>query len=367
MKIGIDCRMWDETGIGRYIRNIVTELALLDTENQYVLFVLSKDKDKINLGPNFELRIADIRWHTFKEQLILPFYFYAAGLDILFIPNLNVPVLYLKKHFVTIHDLTVLKVKTGRASTHFYLFYLLKRLGVRIALFFAIHTSKKLFTVTDFVKNEILDSYNIPNEKVLVTPCAVDPKFERKPENAAILDKYGISKPYIFYVGNAHPHKNLERLLQAFELIHKQNSDLELVLGGNKYFFYERLEREWSQSPIFNKIKFIGYVDDVDLPSLYSMAEALVNPSLYEGFGIQLLEAFACGTKVACSSATSLPEIGGNIAYYFNPKDINNMANTILACLADTDHTRIAAGFERIKEFSWKSSAQVIYSAFIGS
>ncbi|MCA9750454.1 MAG: hypothetical protein KC414_15190, partial [Romboutsia sp.] len=173
MKIGIDCRMWNETGIGRYIRNIVSELSIIDDSNQYVLFVLSKDLKEINFNSDrFKLVVTDIHWHTFREQLILPLYFYREKLDLLFIPNLNVPVLYLKKFVVTIHDLTVTKIKTGRASTHFYLFYLIKRLGVKIALWYAIKISKKIFTVSEFVKKDIIADYNVKPDKIVLTPCA---------------------------------------------------------------------------------------------------------------------------------------------------------------------------------------------------
>lgn len=361
MKIGIDCRMWNETGIGRYIRNIVNEIAKVDQVNDYVLFVLSKDASNITLGSNFKLHVTDIRWHTFREQLILPIHFYKESLDILFIPNLNVPVLYLKRYIVTLHDLTVIKVKTGRASTHFYPFYLIKRFGVKIALFVAVHRAKAILTVSEYVKKEIMESYNITSNKLTVVPCAAESNFKNTSVEKDILVKYGISQPYLFYVGNAHPHKNLERLLQAFEEVVKVFPNITLVLGGSKNFFYERLENECKGSSVFNKIKFIGFVEDEDLPALYSMSEAFVNPSLYEGFGIQLLEAFACGTKVVSSNSTSLPEVGGNIAYYFNPKDVTNMSLAIITCLKDSTPDRIIAGYERVKEFSWVRSAKIIH------
>lgn len=366
MKIGIDCRMWNETGIGRYIRNIVMELSDIQNSDEYVLFVLSKDLEEINLPTNkFRLVVTDIHWHTFREQLILPIYFYKEKLDLLFIPNLNVPVLYLKKFVVTIHDLTVTKIKTGRASTHHYIFYLMKRVGVKIALWYAIKMSKKIFTVSEFVKRDIMADYKVSANKIVLTPCAAANIF--KPildDTSSVLSKYQIKKPYIFYVGNAHPHKNIENLIIAFEKVLRKKPELTLVLGGSKKFFYERLEKEWSSKSVSNKINFTGFIDDVDLPAIYSEAEALVNPSLYEGFGIQILEAFSCGTKVVCSNTTSLPEIGGNIAYYFNPKDTDSIANSILVCLEDNSESRKTAGFQRVKEFSWVKSAQSVSNVF---
>ena len=361
MKIGIDCRMWNETGIGRYIRNIVRQLMLCDQKNEYVLFVMNKaDLDTV-LPTNFRYVETSIRWHTFKEQFVFPIYLYREKLDILFIPNLNVPVLYFKRFVVTIHDLTVLKVKTGRASTLPTFLYKIKRLGVRIALWFAVKRSLKIFTVTEFVKKEITEYYTISDDKILITYCAAEKRFVPSRDiDGNVLKKYGIKKPYIFYIGNAHPHKNLERLVDAFERVLEEYPNLKLVLGGKKTFFYARLEKEISNRDYSKSIVFTDFIDDSDLPVLYSESEAFVNPSMYEGFGIQTLEAFSCGTKVVCSNTTSLPEVGGNIAFYFNPKDVKNIAESISTCLKDVASDRKMAGFNRVKDFSWEKSAEIV-------
>jgi glycosyltransferase involved in cell wall biosynthesis len=362
-RIGIDCRLWDETGIGRYIRNIVDNIAKTDTQNEYVLFVLSKDFDQINLPSNFKKVRTDIRWYTLKEQLVLPFILYKQKLDILWVPNLNVPVLYLKRFAVTIHDLTVVKIKTGKASAHFYPLYLLKRFAVWLPLYFSARFARAIFTVSEYVRSDLTETLNIDEEKVFVTPCAVDSKFKKEPlgKITEVCTKYRVSDPYLFYVGNAHPHKNIGNLIKAFEIVKKDFPNMQLVLGGDKKFFYERIEQGIKDTEIAKSIRFIGYVDDYDLPALYSGAEAFVNASLYEGFGIQILEAFACETKVVCSNTTSLPEVGGNIAYYFNPRDINNMAKSIVTCLNDSSGQRISAGLARVKDFSWERSARIVH------
>lgn len=363
-RIGIDCRFWFETGIGRYIRNIVTELAELDKENHYVLFVLKKDYDAIRLPTDFKYKkvLADVRWYTFAEQVKLPIIYYKERLDLLFVPNLNIPILYFKKFIMNMHDLTVIQMRTGRATTLPYPIYVGKRAAANFTFWYGAFFARAILTVSHFVKGEILQKFAIAKEKVYVTPCATDKKFYRRSgeEVTNTLRLYNIKQPYIFYVGNAHPHKNLERLIQAFELIHKDQPDLQLVLGGKKDFFYTRLEQEWENTDIFKFIRFTGFIDDEDLPALLSGAEALVNASLREGFGIQILEAFACGTKVVCSNTTSLPEVGGNIAYYFNPKDITNIAASVFTCLNDKSEKRIQAGLEHVKKFSWRTSAQLV-------
>ena len=365
MRIGIDCRMWNTT-TGRYVREIVNQIVKLDSENEYVLFFLDKDFDNVNFPKNFKKVRADITWHSFAEQLVLPFIFLREKLDLLHIPHFNLPILYPKKFVVTIHDLTILRVNTGRASTRNYLFYQVKRLGFKLALFVAVWRSKKILTVTNFVKDDIVKTFKVSADKVLVAPNAVSGDFSRATEEQIehTLPKYNIKRPYLFYVGNAHPHKNVEGMLTAFEIVLEMHPELQLVLGGKKHFFYERLEEEWKDSKVFSKLDFTDFIDDSDLPILYSGSELFVNPSKYEGFGLQLLEAFSCGTKVVCSNTTSLPEVGGNAAYYFDPRDTKDMAATIIEALDEPRDAKDSLGHARVKAYSWETSAQKILDLY---
>lgn len=363
MKIGIDCRMWNETGMGRYIRNTVSQLMELDNTNEYVLFMKSEVIDTVETPSNFKKVLADVPWHTFREQFILLYIFLKENLDLLHVPTPNMPVLYPKKFVVTIHDLTILRVKTGRATTLPYPLYLLKRLGFRINLLFAIARASKIFTVSKFVKNDIANTFKISASKIVLTPNAVEPAFKHK-EDPYILEKYGIKPPYLFYIGNAHPHKNLERLILAFQIVHRSNQNLSLVIAGKRTFFHKRLEAELASNSIKDYVLFPGFIDDADLPKLYSSAEAYVNPSMYEGFGIQLLEAFACGTKVISANTTSLPEIGNDIAYYFDPKNTEEMAAAIIKALSENDALRKEKGLKRVQDYSWKQSATTILSTY---
>ncbi|MFA5776344.1 MAG: glycosyltransferase family 1 protein [Patescibacteria group bacterium] len=368
MKIGIDARFWSQTGIGRYIREIVGELAKLDAQNDYVVFLIESDFDSVTLPSNFKKVKTNIHWHSFSEQLILPLLYLKENLDLLFVPHFNVPIFYPGKFVTTIHDLTVLRVRTGRVTTLPYPVYMVKYFGAFLAHLIAIKRSQKIFTVSQFVKNDIVKTFRVDPRKVVLTPCAVDESFIRRQDNevAAVLQKYKTHKPYLFYVGNGYPHKNLERLVKAFELVIKDFPNLSLVLGGKKNFFYERLEKESASLVVCGRLVFPGFIADSDLPALYSGAEAFVNPSLYEGFGIQTLEAFACGCKVICSNATSLPEIGGDLANYFDPCDINNMAKVIKSALVKTSSDFAAKAINRARQFSWRSSAQTILEVVKG-
>lgn len=366
MKIGIDCRMWNETGMGRYTREIVKSLALLDQTNSYVLFFRSDVIDTIELPLNFKKVRADIYWHTFKEQLLFPLILLKENLDLLHIPTPNCPVLYPKKFVVTIHDLTILRVKTGRATTLSYPLYLLKRIGFRINLINALYRSSKVFTVSDFVKQDIVKTYKISPDKVIITKNAVDPKFKPASEQEVLnsMNKYKINSPYLFYIGNAHPHKNLERLIEVFGSISQQHPDYQLILGGKKDFFYTRLAEEVKGKPFANKINFIGFVDDVDLPSLYTGAALYINPSMYEGFGIQVLEAFACGVMVVCSNTTSLPEIGKDIAVYFDPYSVEHMTSVILNAINNPRPDLIGKGKLEVQKYSWQDTTSTILKVY---
>ena len=371
MKIGIDCRMWNETGMGRYIRNVVKQLFQLDSQNEYVLFHYNckenynKDSlSQLELPPNFKKVPANVHWHTLAEQTYLLNTFLKEKLDLLHIPTPNIPILYPKKFIVTIHDLTVLRVNTGRATTLPYPLYALKRFGFKTDLYVAIKRSEKIFTVSNYVKNDLVQTYNVPPNKIVLTKNAVDSKF--KPYQPItidpILEKYNIKPPYLFYIGNAYPHKNLEKLIEAFKLISKEFPELSLVLAGKKDFFYKRLEQELTKENL--KVFFPGFIYDNDLPALYSGSALFVNPSLYEGFGIQVLEAFACGTKVACSNTTSLPEVGEDVAYYFDPRNVRSIKDALVYALQNNDSVRSARGQDVVSKYNWRSTAQTVLNTY---
>lgn len=368
MRIGIDARFWSQTGIGRYIREIVGELAILDIQNEYVVYLTASDFNSVTLPSNFKKVRTNICWHSFSEQTILPILYLGENLDLLFVPHFNVPILYPGKFVTTIHDLTVLRVRTGRVTTLPYPFYMLKYLGAFLAHLVAIKRSQKIFTVSQFVKDDIVKTFKVNPKKVVLTPCAVGASFSRRTKNEidVVLQKYIIKEPYLFYIGNGYPHKNLERLIKAFESVSADFPDLTLVLAGKKNFFYERLEKESMSSVVNKRLLFPGFVDEGDLPALYSGAEAFINPSLYEGFGIQTLEAFACGCKVICSNVTSLPEIGGDLADYFDPRSTESIAEVIKSNLQKTSFDFYARAADRVRQFSWRSSAQTILEVIKG-
>lgn len=367
MKIGIDARFWSQTGVGRYIRNIVDELAKTDSNNEYVIFLLPDDFETVNLPSNFKKVKTDIRWHTLAEQTKLPALYKKEHLDLLFVPNFNVPIFYPGPFVTTIHDLTLLRTRTGQVTRLPYYMFIIKYLASALIHLVSVKRAKRIFTVSTYVKDDLVRTFKISPEKIVLTPNAVGDNFYRRssPEVGAVLNKYGIQKPYLFYVGNGCPHKNLDRLVEAFRKISGESPNLSLVLGGKLDFNYEKLRQKCETLEIYNRVKFTGFIDDKDLPAVYSGAEAYVSPSMYEGFGIQTLEAYACGCKVACSNTTSLPEVGGDLAYYFNPYDVENVALALKKVLKDTPDNFIYRAAAHVRKYSWAESAKNVHGSFL--
>ncbi len=360
-KIGIDCRLWSEAGVGRYIRNLVKHLAEIDQTTQYYLFLLPKNL-KQNLPANFHCIEADYSWYTVAEQVKFPKLLNQYQLDLMHFPHFNVPIFYTGKFVVTIHDLIHQHFKMERATTHGPLIYRVKQYAYTRVFSHAIKKSQTVITVSEYVKKQLQDEWQLDPRKIVVTKEAAEDSIlelakRMTPDGVKqVLKKFQITKPYIFYVGNAHPHKNVEGLIKVFLALRKNYQYLTLVLAGNDHYFWERIKKEYKDPSII----FTGFVSDLELVGLYKGAQVYVVPSFEEGFGIPLLEAFACGVPVVSSKLGSLQEVGGDAAFYFNPHNINEMAEKIQLVLNDKKSGKqlIEAGEKRYKSFSWTTLAR---------
>ncbi|MDP3998014.1 MAG: glycosyltransferase family 1 protein [bacterium] len=375
MRIGIDARLWNETGVGRYIRNLVKHLQLLDKENEYVLFVRNDS------GGNFKIQItndkwrvvhADVRWHSLAEQWEMPKVLEKEKLDLVHFPYFNVPVFYNKPFIVTIHDLIINHFPTGQATTLPWPLYQIKRLGYQTSLSHAVRNSQKIIAVSETTKGEIVDHFGVKPEKVVVTYESGELEINKNHESGIM--NHGIKKPYILYVGNAHPHKNLERLMEAFNQIKNQkskikmtNHDLKLILVGKDDYFYQRLKNWVETMGLSERVVFYGEASDAELRHLYKNATALILPSLMEGFGLPALEAMGQGCLVLASDIFAFREVCEGAAIYFDPLDIDAIAKTIEqvcshdlpAGKAGSNHSnKINDGLKRAKIFSWEKMAK---------
>lgn len=379
MRIVIDGRLWSESGLGRYIRNLVYELQKIDQVNDYFILLLKKDFYDVSYDKNFHKVLADFKWYGIKEQIKLPELLKSLKPDLVHFPHFNVPIFYRGKFVVTIHDLIHQHFKTRNTSTLNPFFHMLKKNGYRKVFSHAVKKSVKIITPSEFVKNQLINEWGIEEDKVAVTYEGVDEGVIRivgevvEKDFVKVSEKFGIKKPYLFYIGNAQPHKNLSRLISVFGKIKEKHPDLNLVLSGPKHIFWEKIKKE---SHSRGGILFTGFVSEEEMVILYKNAQSFVMPSLEEGFGIPILEAMACSCPVVSSSAASLPEVGGSAnaesVLYFDPKDENDMENKILQVLDDKKLRKelIKKGERRYKEFSWQKMAKqtlAIYKSDYGS
>lgn len=356
MRIGIDARLWRETGVGRYIRNLVINLQRIDKKNDYVLFVRSEDQKDVRLKvqsgfaqAKFKVKNCDIKWHSIKEQILFSNVLNRENLDLVHFPYYSVPVFYKKPYVVTLHDLIPLHFQTGKASTLPFPFYKFKFFAYRFIVSQAAKKSKKIIAPSNATKEDVVKYLKVPGSKIEVIYEGVDEGLKSKKNS---------KKENIFlYVGNAYPHKNLEFLIEVFGNL-PQN--YKLIMVGKEDYFYKRLKRTVQKLGFLEKIQFFGKATDVQLSDLYKKSKALIIPSFIEGFGLPALEGMANECLVLASDIPALHEVGGDAVVYFNPKDASELVQKIKYINSNNQfyQNKIRQGLARSREFSWMKTAQ---------
>ncbi len=385
MTIGIDARFYGPLGkgLGRYTQEVVDNLIKIASAESpsgegvafnYVVFLSPENFNEFNEDwPGVRKVLLPVPWYSWREQIMMPFYIWREKIDLMHFPHFNVPILTPVPFVVTIHDLILTHFPTTRATTLRPWLYSLKNLAYRLVISVAVHRAKKIITVSEFTKKDLVEQFKIAATKIAVTYEGVanlakgrDSLFVAKLDRQETLEEYHIAKDFLLYVGNAYPHKNLERLLKVFSDLHGTRPDLRLVLVGKDDYFYTRVKNIarslnlWQAENKNSPVIFAGYVPDAQLEILYQAARAYVFPSLYEGFGLPPLEAMAKNCPVLSSNRSSLPEILGNAALYFNPEDEENMKEKIKLILED-DSVRaglITRGQELVKKYNWWQCAR---------
>lgn len=362
MKIAIDARMYQESGVGRYIRNLIEQLQFLDKKNEYFILLLSKDYNTLECHNNFNKVLANYKWYGASEQINLLTALNKLKTDLVHFPHFNVPIFYRGKFVVTIHDLIHQHFQMRRATTLDPITYKIKQFGYNTVFKNALNKAEKIIVPSNYVKDLLVKEWNVAESKITVMYEAVDDKLFTivnslsKEKIEDLMKKFSIFPSYLFYVGNAHPHKNVEGLIKVFLELRKKYPNLSLVLSGHDHYFWQRIKRE-NQYP---GIIYTGYVTDNELVTLYKNALCFVVPSFEEGFGIPLLEAMACSCPVVSSNAGALPEVGGDAAIYFDPHDISDMGNKIDRVINEKNlrNELIEKGKKRVKFFSWEKLAR---------
>ncbi|MBI1908385.1 glycosyltransferase family 4 protein [Candidatus Uhrbacteria bacterium] len=368
MRIGIDARFYGPRvgggGLGRYVAELVTHLQALDRTNSYVLFLRKENFHECAItNPNFQKRLVDVPWYTFEEQRVMPREVAHAKVHFMHYPHWNVPVLSRVPFVVTIHDLILLEdAQSARASTRNPFVHGIKQVGHRIALEHAVHRSKHIIAVSEYTKASLLRHFRVRAQKISVVPNGVGRPGDGSGVNLRALGAY---EPYFLYVGNAYPHKNLEMMLHAFAMFRGAHPSIQLVIAGRRDVFSRKLETEASEIGIPSAvIRFVDLPTDDELAALYRHAQLFIYPSRIEGFGIPPLEAMTYGTPVAAARAASIPEILGTHARFFEPDDIEGLAEI----MDDAAKRKPAQGIDQAKrhalEYRWERTAQLTLETY---
>lgn len=372
MKIGIDARLWNETGVGRYIRMLYRYLPEIDKENEYVWFLGKKEFETLKMpSPKFKKVLADVHWHTFREQLLLPFIYSREKLDLLHFPYFTFPIFYPGKFVVTIHDLILDHYKTGKTSTLPGWLYLIKKASYHIVQWVATFRARKILTLTNDARKEIHEHYLVPEKKIV--PIYESGKLEdgRTDFPDKKFQEIINLKPYILYVGNAHPHKNVESLIRAIRIIRNDRDfkDLKLVLIGNDGFFYPRLGKWVKEEGLSEGVVIVGEVPNHQIAAWYHFATAFVSASRMEGFGIPPLEAMSVGCPVIVSDIGVFHEVNGEAAGYFNHEDPQDIAKRVIEVIRDDKKIKdmISRGYKKANSYSWERCARETYEVYESS
>jgi glycosyltransferase involved in cell wall biosynthesis len=354
VKIGIDARN-DRTGVGRYTFSLIRELAKIDSENEYVVFLgAERFATYASPEPNFRAVEADIPWFTVGEQLHLPRVIARQRLDLMHYPHVTIPLMTTTPFVVTIHDLNYLDdAAFGPETSRF------KRSGLRAAYRAELakaRRARRLITVSEHTRDLLVRTLRVEPAQIAVTYEAADPPGGVEPDTS-VLGRLGLDAPFFLYVGAAYPYKNLEGLIDAVARLGGAN---RLVLAGDHGIFAAALGEHAVAAGIADRVVFPGRVTEAELAALYGGALAYAFVSYSEGFGLPGLEAMSHGVPVVAADAGSLPEIYGNAAHYCDPLDVESITAALADIASDTELRArlVARGRERAAEFSWRRTAE---------
>jgi len=367
MKVGISTFGGDggKSGISQYIIQLIREFArqpegctfeVISYSDEKAVFVPeSSGIGHVPFGAHLRSPLRNVFWH----QASLPRCCRERGFDVLFLPagNRRLPVYSPCPTVGTVHDFSSIHVPGKYDRAHF--FYITRVLP------FLVRRLTHVLTVSESSKRDIVEYARVPEDKVTVTPLAANPQvyFPRDPQEAValLLPRYAVRPPFILYTSRIeHPGKNHAGLIRAFAALKRKDGiPHQLVLAGTDRERADEVHRIAEETGFGKDILFTGFVANEDLPLLYQAADIFVFPSLYEGFGLPILEAMACGTPVACSNISSMPEVAGDAAVLFNPHEEDSIASAIRSIICGTDLRKdlAARGLERSRQFSWARTA----------
>ena len=356
MKIGIDARKICDFGIGAYIQNLIRYIPEFDTEHEYIIFHYPGEEAHIpKTGTQIRCVPEQSPKYSLRELTVLPIKMWQQRLDLFHAPHYTLPPLRSCKAVVTIHD--VIHLRFPEYLRHPAAYYYAKGL-----MWMAARSASKVLTVSQCSKRDLMTYLHIPPEKIEVIYNGIDePDASTHKPCQTVFDHFKIPHPYILYLGNFLPHKNLGTLIQAYSVLkHRFHIPHCLVLAGKNERLKETLQKSIRQEGVEQDVILTGFVEDAWKSPLYACADLFVYPSVYEGFGLQALEAMAHQVPVVITDIPALTEIAGDAAVRCDPSSPDSMAEAIFAVLSDQAlrESLIEKGNMRLRAFSWRIMTQ---------
>lgn len=349
MRIGIDCRLSGSAhaGIGRYIDNLIKRLPVSHPEITWVYFVAnSSQATAVEHFRNVEIILTPIAHYSLSEQLRLPRMLAQAKLDLLHVPHFNVPMLYRGKVVVTIHDLLWHEYKGSHVTTLSPLKYWLKYAFYKLVVGQAVKKATVIYVPAETVKKTVLKYYPKAKTKIMVTKEGIDEAFAHKS-----LTRLQTPSKNLVYVGSLYPHKNLQLVIKALP----QLPDYTLILIGARNIFQDNIRKTITKEGVEQQVVFKGYVPDHELETIFSNTQALVQPSLSEGFGLTGIEAMAMGVPVLASNIPIFQEIYQDGAIFFDPHSVASFVKAV-SKLEQPEAARVVAKGRKVAlRYSWDS------------
>jgi glycosyltransferase involved in cell wall biosynthesis len=381
MRIGFDytAAVRQGAGIGRYTRQLFQALIELDTRNEYVLLIagrgvgLSGERPEPGRGlgyapelgeiatrPNVRVvtvplsdRALMILWHRLRVPLWVELF--CGSLDLFHSPDFTLPPVRRASGVLTVHDLSFIRVPhSAHPQLRAYLLQAVPR---------SVQRADWVLADSECTKRDLIELLGATTDSVKVIYPGVERRFRPVREaalRAVVRERYQLPPRFVLALSTLQPRKNFERLIRAFaRLPESVRQEVKLVIAGGRGWRYEGIFETVSALQMEDAVCFPGYVADQDLPALYSLAELFALPSLYEGFGLEPLEAMACGTPVVTSNVSSLPEVVGDAAISVDPLDVDGLAEALELVLSDPalQQDMIRKGIDRARRFTWEAAA----------
>ena len=350
-------------GVYRYVVNVLRELDQQVAEGDFEISIIHNETDLHQKFPHCQEIYLPLG-HTYFHRLVFDYVY-----SIYYLKRLQLDYLIYPKNIIpfTHYFLSVKKIDTILDLGHFekklqaYRFW--DTLYAKLFMKPSCLAAHKIFAISSSTKHVLIEKLKVPPEKIQVIHLGIEQTFQRTEQNETIIQKLQLRRPFIFYNGSITPRKNLLRVLEAFDAIkplipHVLYLTGALTWGADNIHAYltDRLQ---------DRVRILGYVEETELTALYNLAELFLYPSLYEGFGLPILEAQACGCPVLTSNVTACPEVAGAGAHLVNPYSVAEIRTGMLKILQDNEYKQILIqrGFENIKRFSWQKTAEEILNA----